>query len=161
MRRSVRRNDIRSITAIRIRDVYDLFRAFVLLYAVEQQLHTAHDLGLQFGNVGSREELGHCTATGLVDFPAGGADGSVVVTEHAVEPGIFVELVVGVEEVKVGWIVYVDFPGIDADDGACSWSVATIEGKVCSLIALTVFSMKLLNMKGVLAVLDAIVVQLV
>ena len=54
-----------------------------------------------------------------MELPWPRADGASVVTTGAVEPVIFVDFVVGVDGIPVGRVLDVDFPRIDADDGAC------------------------------------------
>ena len=54
-----------------------------------------------------------------MELPWPRADGASVVAKGAVEPGIFVDFVIGVDGVPVGGVLDVDFPRIDTDDGAC------------------------------------------
>ena len=135
----------------------------MLLHALQESAHAVEDFGLQLRDVGGREELGHCAAAGAVGFPAGGADGGAIVAERAVEPGVFVELVVGVEGVEEGGVVYVDLPRGDADDGALGGGLARwgwIEEDLGSL-GNTILLVKLLDMESILPMLDTVEVELI
>jgi hypothetical protein len=54
-----------------------------------------------------------------MEVPWPRADGASIVAKGAVEPGVFVDFVVGVDGVPVGGVLDVDFPRVDAYDGAC------------------------------------------
>lgn len=57
-----------------------------------------------------------------------GADGASVIAKGAVEPGIFVDFIVGIDGIPVGRVSDVDFPRIDADKSILQKLTTELEG---------------------------------